>query len=120
MLVYVTGISTWIKSEIKLLHNENKKVKADAGEKDKIDLFILKVNFLKTENNNFKNETNSKRFKDVLNPRLKNYVENAIVTIRVCVMTVFLLDQIRIWHLRRYFLKCQSIECSAFYHTDSL
>ena len=60
MLVYVNGISAGIKSKMKLLHNEIENVKADAGEKDKINLFILIVYFLETENNTLKNEISNK------------------------------------------------------------
>ena len=48
------------KNEIDLFHNENEKVKRDAGEKSEINLLKLKVESLKKENNTLENEINSK------------------------------------------------------------
>ena len=47
-----------LKNKMKLLHDENAKVKPDAGEKDEIN---LKVEFLEKEKNSLKTEIDSKQ-----------------------------------------------------------
>ena len=49
------------KNEMKLLHDENEKIKPHADEKDKINLLKLKVEFLAKQKNYLKNEINRKQ-----------------------------------------------------------
>ena len=48
-------------NEIKSVHVETKKLKSDAGDKNKIKLLKLKVELLEKENNSLENEINSKQ-----------------------------------------------------------
>ena len=67
---YLIGEIYEIKNKIELLHDENGKVKPDAGKSKEIDFLKLKVEFLEKENYSLKNEINSKQ--NLIDSILKN------------------------------------------------